>query len=153
MTTALKEPRRLRFRRGLHRLYIPYYDKLCAILGDNWQPISGFRSIPEQARLYAQGRTVPGPIVTKAPPGLSFHNYGLATDWDYFVDGDYKALPANDVLWEDYFDACDTIGLRCLHWEKPHNEAPVQVSIHDLKREFETNGIRGLDALIEKGLA
>jgi len=41
---------------------------------------SGFRSFEEQARLYAQGRTVPGTITTKAPPGYSFHNYGLAFD-------------------------------------------------------------------------
>jgi peptidoglycan L-alanyl-D-glutamate endopeptidase CwlK len=38
------------------------------------------RTWPEQAALYAQGRTVPGPIVTNAKPGTSMHNYGLAVD-------------------------------------------------------------------------
>lgn len=40
----------------------------------------GYRSFPEQARLYFQGRTLPGPRVTNAGPGLSLHNYGLAVD-------------------------------------------------------------------------
>lgn len=38
------------------------------------------RSMERQAQLYAQGRTIPGPIVTNARPGHSFHNYGLALD-------------------------------------------------------------------------
>lgn len=42
--------------------------------------ISAGRSMEEQEKLYAQGRTKPGPIVTKAPPGSSYHLYGLAID-------------------------------------------------------------------------
>lgn len=38
------------------------------------------RTMDEQAHLYAQGRTLPGPIVTKAKPGQSAHNYGMAFD-------------------------------------------------------------------------
>ena len=41
---------------------------------------SGYRSIEEQNRLYAQGRTAPGNIVTNARGGDSFHNFGLAFD-------------------------------------------------------------------------
>jgi uncharacterized protein RhaS with RHS repeats len=40
----------------------------------------GLRSGEEQDRLYAQGRTAPGPKVTNAKAGQSFHNYGLAID-------------------------------------------------------------------------
>ena len=43
-------------------------------------PYSGYRSHQEQAGLYAQGRTKPGPIITKAKPGESNHNYGRAVD-------------------------------------------------------------------------
>lgn len=39
-----------------------------------------FRSYEEQEKLYNQGRTTPGPIVTNAKPGSSWHNYGLAVD-------------------------------------------------------------------------
>jgi peptidoglycan L-alanyl-D-glutamate endopeptidase CwlK len=41
---------------------------------------STYRSPEEQAVLYAQGRTAPGKIVTKAKPGQSMHNYRLAYD-------------------------------------------------------------------------
>jgi peptidoglycan LD-endopeptidase CwlK len=40
----------------------------------------GYRSFSEQDRLYAQGRTTPGQIVTYARAGQSYHNYGLAID-------------------------------------------------------------------------
>lgn len=40
----------------------------------------GLRSWDEQAKLYAQGRTMPGAIVTNAQPGHSWHNFGLAVD-------------------------------------------------------------------------
>lgn len=45
------------------------------------------RSMPEQATLYAQGRTAPGAIVTNAKPGDSAHNYGLALDVVPIVNG------------------------------------------------------------------
>jgi len=40
----------------------------------------GLRTWAEQAALYAQGRTTPGNIVTNAPPGYSYHQFGLAVD-------------------------------------------------------------------------
>lgn len=41
---------------------------------------SAYRDSSTQAGLYAQGRTAPGGIVTNAPPGASYHNYGAAAD-------------------------------------------------------------------------
>jgi peptidoglycan LD-endopeptidase CwlK len=40
----------------------------------------GLRTWEEQEKLYAQGRSEPGETVTNAPPGSSYHNYGLAVD-------------------------------------------------------------------------
>ena len=40
----------------------------------------GLRTYAEQDALYAQGRTTPGPIVTNARGGQSYHNFGLAID-------------------------------------------------------------------------
>lgn len=48
--------------------------------------IYGARSAEEQTRLYAQGRTAPGAIVTRARAGESPHNFAAAADvallWD-----------------------------------------------------------------------
>jgi len=41
---------------------------------------SSFRTLAEQTKLYNQGRTTGGNIVTGAKAGQSFHNYGLAFD-------------------------------------------------------------------------
>jgi peptidoglycan L-alanyl-D-glutamate endopeptidase CwlK len=41
---------------------------------------STLRDHEYQAKLYAQGRTAPGAVVTSAKPGYSTHNYGLAFD-------------------------------------------------------------------------
>lgn len=57
----------------------------------------GLRTFKEQNDLYAQGRTTPGPNVTKSRPlggkitnakgGQSIHNYGLAVDIVLIIDG------------------------------------------------------------------
>ena len=57
--------------------------------GVTLEVISGLRSWAAQAALFAQGRTKPGPIVTKARPGSSWHNYGLAIDLGLFKNGVY----------------------------------------------------------------
>lgn len=46
------------------------------------------RTFAEQDALYAQGRTKPGKVVTKAKGGLSMHNYGLAIDVVLLLDRD-----------------------------------------------------------------
>lgn len=40
----------------------------------------GMRTWDEQQALYDKGRITPGPIVTEARPGYSYHQYGLAVD-------------------------------------------------------------------------
>ena len=52
----------------------------CAAAGLALMVTQGLRSMAEQDRLYAQGRTAPGKIVTKARAGQSYHNFGLAFD-------------------------------------------------------------------------
>lgn len=49
--------------------------------------VQGLRTFAESHALYAQGRTTPGEIVTKAAAGQSYHNYGLAFDFAMVTDG------------------------------------------------------------------
>lgn len=56
-------------------------------LGYNVVITSSYRSFKQQNDLYAQGRTKPGKIVTKAKAGTSYHNYGLAADLAFVVNG------------------------------------------------------------------
>ncbi|MEN9904712.1 MAG: hypothetical protein RLZZ555_1277 [Pseudomonadota bacterium] len=55
-----------------------------AARGIQIQVISGHRSYAEQDELYAQGRSKPGPIVTRARGGHSNHNFGIAFDIGVF---------------------------------------------------------------------
>ncbi|NBP02784.1 MAG: M15 family peptidase [Proteobacteria bacterium] len=65
----------------------------CQILakayGYEYKAISGNRTWEEQAKIYAQGRTAPGKIVTNAKPGYSNHNFGIAVDMGVFKEGKY----------------------------------------------------------------
>lgn len=65
-------------------------EKIETILPDNIRVrvVQGLRTIEEQNDLYAQGRTKPGKIITKARGGKSFHNYGLAIDFALLYDKD-----------------------------------------------------------------
>lgn len=55
--------------------------------------VQGLRTITEQDALYAQGRTKPGHIVTNSKGGASYHNYGLAADLCFLIDG-------KDISWD-----------------------------------------------------
>lgn len=66
---------------------------LCTANGLNVRIIVTFRSWNDQDALYAQGRTQPGPIVTDAEGGGSYHNWGLAFDCAPVVNG--------VIAWED----------------------------------------------------
>lgn len=101
----LLSDRRGVFRAGLHSLYLPIYDSLCASLPPEWQPYYGVRSMEEQDSLYAQGRTVPGSIVTWARAGDSPHNYGCASDWTYWAGNSPVWMDISDPRWHIYAKA------------------------------------------------
>ena len=82
----------------------------------------GFRSPHRQRDLYAQGRTLPGPIVTKAPPWSSYHQYGIAGDFVLFIDGNWSwdDAGARRRWWTRLHELARSIGLEPLSWETPH---------------------------------
>lgn len=49
--------------------------------------VQTLRSFEESDALYQKGRTRPGPIVTNAKAGQSYHNYGLALDFCLQING------------------------------------------------------------------
>jgi hypothetical protein len=53
---------------------------LASVLSFPIRVTQGLRGWNEQSALYEQGRSLPGKIVTKAQPGHSWHNFGLAVD-------------------------------------------------------------------------
>ena len=70
---------------------------------------STFRDGEAQAALYAQGRTKPGPKVTNARPGFSFHNWHCAFDVVPLVHG--KPAWDNHDLWVKLGHIGERVGL------------------------------------------
>jgi peptidoglycan L-alanyl-D-glutamate endopeptidase CwlK len=85
------------------------------------------RTHADQAKLYAQGRTTPGKIVTWAKPGSSAHNYGLAWDFVPLRIGKpvWTTRAAADLrLWTRMGEIAESLGLEWGgRWQKvdmPH---------------------------------
>jgi hypothetical protein len=146
--------RREFFRKGLNEIYLKYYDALCKNLPPIWQPICGLRTIEEQEKLYAQGRTTKGPIITNSKPGFSFHNFGCASDWGYFTDEaegrEWVPLKFDDPVWREYQEICNKVGVILIEWERPHNELPITLTTRALKEVFDKGGMETVNELIKE---
>lgn len=64
---------------------------------------SGLRTYAEQDALYAQSRSKPGPRVTNAQGGYSWHNFGCAWDITLFKNG-------TPIYESPLYDECAKIG-------------------------------------------
>lgn len=95
----------------LHPYVLSLYQnhlKLCAanpkLAPYEVKAVATLRTTAYQNALYAQGRTTPGKIVTKARGGTSMHEFGLAYDIGIFKTGVYIE-GANAAENELYFEA------------------------------------------------
>ena len=106
-------------------------------LGHPMRIVQGFRSIDEQNKLYAQGRTMKGLKVTNAKGGNSFHNYGVAVDLTFQKEG----YNASNALWKKFGTVAKKHGFE---WggdwknfiDKPHLEMTMGYSINDFKNQM-----------------
>jgi peptidoglycan L-alanyl-D-glutamate endopeptidase CwlK len=71
------------------------------------------RPLDEQQRLYDQGRTTPGHIVTNAKPGQSAHNYGLALDFVPMINGKPE-WTGKDPAWAHAIAMAEARGMESL---------------------------------------
>lgn len=107
--------------------FIVAVESAMAAKGVTVEVISGLRSWAAQAALYAQGRTKPGRIVTKARPGSSWHNYGLAIDLGLFKSGVYldEKKPAEaDKLYAEIGKIAAAHGIEWAGTWKTFTESP-----------------------------
>lgn len=87
------------------------------------------RTMDEQGKLYAQGRTLPGKVVTRARPGKSPHNWGMA--FDVCFDGKAPYPKESDPRWQQIGEIGEALGLSWggpngkgdrFTWDRPHFE-------------------------------
>jgi len=109
----------------------------CLEAGINVKIICGNRSYQEQAELYAKGRSAPGPIVTNAPAGYSWHNFGVG--WD-FVVFDANGQPQwNSPLMECCGRIAESLGLEWGgHWtgfqDTPHIQTKTGYTLAEARQ-------------------
>jgi peptidoglycan LD-endopeptidase CwlK len=107
----MKNSRDLADLRPVVRAKAEKFVRQCAAVGIDVLITSTLRDNESQGALYAQGRSAPGPRVTNAKPGESFHNYGVAFD--------FVPIVAGKAQWDDIktFTRCGEIGEACgLEW-------------------------------------
>lgn len=73
--------------------------------------IQGLRTFFQSDMLYEQGRTTSGPIVTKAKAGQSYHNYGLAFDFEMRTNG-----KEDDVLGPNWLKVVSIMKAHGMQW-------------------------------------
>jgi len=128
--------------------FVAAVEALLAPKGVTVEVISGLRSWSAQAALYAQGRTKPGRIVTKARPGSSWHNYGLAIDLGLFKDGVYldgRNPTLADKLYAEIGALAGKMGIEWAgNWksfqETPHFQVTFGLTLAQVRARMEANG-------------
>lgn len=115
----------------------------CDKLGYDVGVFAGRRTPEQQDRLYSQGRTEPGKIVTNArgTPPESFHILGLAVDIVWKKDLDWTW---NSTKWEDLAKLGEGFNLHNLgkpigDW--PHFESNFGYKLGDLQGIFIQGGL------------
>jgi peptidoglycan L-alanyl-D-glutamate endopeptidase CwlK len=83
---------------------------------------STYRDSDSQNALYAQGRTTPGNIVTRAKAGQSWHNWRCAFDVVPLVNG--KAIWDDQAMWKQVGEIGKACGLEWAGDWKTFKEYP-----------------------------
>jgi peptidoglycan L-alanyl-D-glutamate endopeptidase CwlK len=109
--------------------------------------LSGTRTYAEQDALYAQGRTKPGNVVTKAKGGFSNHNFGVAFDVGIFdgkryLDNGPAAEAAYKALAKLRPDELDWGGNWISIQDNPHYQLKIASQNSSVLREKFEAGIK-----------
>lgn len=105
----------------------------------------GFRSFDEQDKLYKHGRTTSGKIVTNAKAGDSLHNYGLAGDVVFKMNGKWSW--AEHLPWDLLGEVGKSLGFV---WggdfknikDRPHFQYTNGLTLDRIKEIYKHYGIR-----------
>lgn len=139
--------RELTLMRGLNQ---EFANRLAAMLVDlrqrgfRYDIDVGHRDHPRQLELYLQGRDTPGKIVTKAPPGYSYHEYDRAVDLMPRVNN--KRDERSKIAWDHFYALRDNAPKYQLK-----SGASYQDWYHIEDGMYTTSQLRKLYPLIAKG--
>lgn len=118
--------------------------------------MQGTRTFEQQQAIYDQGRTTPGAIVTKARPGDSYHQYGLAFDVVPVAYKNLKDWNPSGPYWQTIGQIGESLGLewggRWSSPDEPHFQIPEAAApLDQLKKYYQqavAAGKSGWDAIM-----
>lgn len=128
------------------KLYKPFLTKVlelveeCNKVNKIYIVTNGLRTFQEQEKLYNQGRILPGPVVTNARPGYSYHCYGLAIDVAFDTNNEKPGLQPS---WSEkdlrfIADKAISMGLQSGLYFKTIKDAPhIQFNINQFNLKIE----------------
>src|SRR5512138_1197073 len=148
---------------GVKDLALKVYEEMYHKHGILMRCTDALRSILDQEKKYAKGRTSPGAIVTWAKPGSSWHNFAAAFDSCFveingircnpYLEGDSRF----EALWGLFGKVCELHGLV---WggtfsdekvDRPHAQIGLPISTKEALVLFRSGGLeevfRKFDAL------
>jgi peptidoglycan L-alanyl-D-glutamate endopeptidase CwlK len=143
--------------------------KNCAARGVLYYAISGTRTWAEQQDLYNKGRDSDGKVidpkavVTKALPGTSMHNYGLAIDFCRDKDADRAGLQPDWEIksYKVLAEEAQKLGLEAgFFWKSfvdaPHIQVPLTIlgisSVTQLRQLQLKRGAQEVEAFLKSKL-
>jgi peptidoglycan L-alanyl-D-glutamate endopeptidase CwlK len=114
----------------------------CAKIGIKLLVYCTHRSVEEQDALYAQGRSAPGPIVTRARGGESYHNFRRAYDCVPLDSHGNAWWSAPVELWERVGQIGEAVGLEWGgRWkrfkDRPHFQLTGGKTLAQLRGEYQ----------------
>lgn len=117
-------------------------------------PFETYRTNYRQGLLYAQGRTAPGKIVTRARPGESWHEYGLAVDlaFDRIPETPRIEWTWESNRWADLKAIMQGVGLETISWEAPHVQLTAGMTVAEAERILESDGLMAVWIEVERRL-
>ena len=130
------------------RPFIAAAQAAAAGMGFDLIAISGNRSWEEQDRIYEQGRTEPGNIVTNARGGQSNHNFGIALDFGVFRDLRYldETEPATaSAVYKAIGHIAPEYGIEWGGWwkgfkDEPHFQIATGLTMPQKRKLFKKEG-------------
>lgn len=143
ITSAIEGKKKIVSQAGTYMLY-PAVERTknvfmatCIAQGETLVVTEGYRSIERQNELYAQGRTAPGAIVTNAKGGESMHQYGVAFDVIFLVNGK-RTYDVDDSKWQKIGAIGKSLELQ---WggtwsnpDRPHFEMTLGYTLSDFQK-------------------
>jgi peptidoglycan L-alanyl-D-glutamate endopeptidase CwlK len=100
---------------------VPALEGAIATAGLPLRLFESYRSPFRQRELYAARKS-------RARAWESFHQYGLAVDYVFWVNGDWSWQEPAPGYWKIWRGIIEDQGLRALSFEEPHAEMPVHLA-------------------------